>query len=437
MSLIKNTTPSLAGDYIPTAPTFISPSPADGTSFSVTAGTNSTYATFAAAGAKGNVISYRMGGNLPSGVTLNAATGALSGTQAALTSGFQGGVNGDVYGGANGITLASTYGAPSRSFSFSVTATEFNPVLATTTSTTRNYSMVVNVPFKFRQIITRGYTISGYQSSTVYRNCNLTTHSNDTTTSLGDNVQQAFNYKAGANGHSIHYAFGAANAHATASTFTSAFNMRTETQAGNLMNLASSRTMAGCAFNEYYWAWVTGAANDQTEEFNLTTETRTSSNVAASGTSAYVWCMNGETFAIFYGDSGYQRTWTYATRTYSSRSATLPGNMDQQKSVQSKNGFGWAGGDGTYAGGTFFRKTNMVTNALTSSNIGSKPAQNTGEENPDMGQDHQYAIGTFDGAQNNRAWRYNYATDSGFEGGATLQSKGVPGRSSGTNGWRD
>lgn len=438
MPVLRDRSVSLEGEYVPgPAPSFVGTTPADGTSFTVNAGTNATYATFQATGLRGNFIRYSITGSTPSGVVLDASTGVMSGTQSTLTFGNIGGPSNDVYGAQNSVNLASTYGGPSKSFSFSVTATEYNPTLAISGTVTRNYTMTLSVPYKFRQIITRGYTISGYQNTNVYRNCNLTVHATDTTTSVGDQVQQAFNYKCGGNGHSIHYAFGAGNAHAVASTFTSAFNMRTETQAGNLMNLASARTMASCAFNEYYWCWVTGAANDQTEEFNLSTETRTSSNVAASGTSAYVWHMCGETFAVLYGDSGYQRTWTYSTRTYASRAQTLPGNMDQQKSVQSKNGFGWAGGDGTYAGGYFFRKTNMVTNTLQSSNIGIKPAQNTGEENPDMGQDWQYAIGTFDGAQNNRAWRYNYATDSGFEGGATLQSKGVPGRSSGTNGWRD
>jgi hypothetical protein len=438
MPVLRDRTLPSEGEYVPgPAPSFIGSTPADGTSFTVNAGTNSTYATFQASGLRGNFIRYSISGSTPTGVVLDASTGVLSGTQSTLTYGHIGGPNTDIYGGQNAINLASTYGSPSKSFSFSVTATEFNPTLAISNSVTRNYSMTLNVPFKFRQIITRGYTISGYRDVVTFRSCNLTVHATDTTTNVGDQIQQSFNYKCGANGHSIHYAFGAGNGHVVASTFTAAFNMRTETQFGNLMNLASPRVQAGCAFNEYYWAWVTGSGTEATEEFNLSTETRTSSNVGNSGMTAYAWAMNGETFAIFYGDGGWQRTFTYATRSFAARGQTLPGNMDQQKSVQSKNGFGWAGGDGTYMGGFFFRKTNMVTNTLQSSNIGTKPIQNCGEENPDMGQDWQYVIGTFDGAQNNRAWRYNYATDSGFEGGASMQSKGVPGRSSGTNGWRD
>ena len=39
--------------------------------------------------------------------------------------------------------------------------------------------------------------------------------------------------------------------------------------------------------------------------------------------------------------------------------------------------------------------------------------------------------------QNNRSWRYSYNTDTGYEGGASMQPTGVPGRSSGHSYWRD
>ncbi len=49
-------------------------------------------------------------------------------------------------------------------------------------------------------------------------------------------------------------------------------------------------------------------------------------------------------------------------------------------------------------------------------------------------------MGMYTGAgQNNRAWRLNYATDSGFEGGGSMQPSGpgIAGRSSGQMAWRD
>lgn len=442
MALIKDSSQKTAGDYLSVAPSFVGTTPANATAFTVTSGTNATYATFQAVGAKGGFIRYELSGNVPTGVTLNAATGALSGTEPQLIGGMIGGPNGDVFGKENGITLSNTYGGPTRSFSFTVTAKEFSPTLATVGQVSRSYTMTLQTPFKFRQILTRGFVFSGYRSSVTYRNCNRVINATDTTTNIGDQVDRSYNYKGGLNGHSIHYALGSTNAHNASSNYTSAFNMRTETQFGNRMNANASMGMSAPMFSEWYYGWATGGGFQATEEYNLTTETRTSNNVANSGSSGAagntggLWAMNHETYAITY-DGGYHRTFTFSTRSYATRSAGNPSNNMQQKAVQSKNGFAWAGGDGSYSGGYFFRKTNLTTNTLQSSNIGNKPAQNTGEENPTIGQDHQYVLGTYDGSQNNRSWRYNYATDSGFEGGSTLQGSGVPGRSSATNGWID
>lgn len=444
MSFFRDKTQGLNGRYYPVpATTFGGTTPAAGTNFNATSGTNSTYATFQAFGFKGNSINYRVSGLLPTGITLNPRTGVLSGTEPLLTYGNIGSTNTDTLTTNNNITLSATggYANPVKNYSFTVTAEEYDPSLTLIQSVSRSYTMTLTTPWKFRQIITRGFTISGYRNSVTFRSCNRTTHSNDTTVNLGDLTDRSFNYKGAAVGLSVIYSFGTTNAHAATSNHTSAFNMRTETQFGNRMNSNKSVGMPGVAFHEYYWAWMTGGGNAATEEYNLMTETRTSNNIGnilagVGGATAGLWAMNGENFTIFY-DGSNQRTFTHATRTSATRSAGNPSNNHQQKSVQSKNGVAWAGGNGTYNGGFFFRQTNMVTNTLTSSNSGNKPIQNCGEENPDIGQDHQYVIGTFDGAQNNRSWRFNYATGSGFEGGASMQSKGVPGRSSGTNGWCD
>jgi hypothetical protein len=444
MSFFKNKAQGLNGNYHPVAATaFGGSTPAASTNFNATSGTNSTYATFQAFGFKGNSINYRVSGLLPTGITLNPRTGQLSGTEPLLTYGNIGSTDTSIFTTNNSIVLSATggYANPRKNYSFTVTAEEYDPSLSLVQSISRSYTMTLTTPWKFRQIITRGFTISGYRDAIPFRSCNRTTHSNDTTTSLGDLTDRSFNYKGAAVGLSVIYSFGTTNAHNASSNHTSAFDMRLEVQFGNRMNSNKTVGMCAVAFHEYYWAWMSGGGNDATEEYNLMTETRTSNNIGAglagaAGATAGLWCMNGEDFSIYY-DGSNQRTFTHATRTMSTRSAGNPSNSHQQKSVQSKNGVAWAGGDGSYAGGFFFRQTNMVTNTLTSSNSGSKPIQNCGEENPDIGQEHQYVIGTFDGLQNNRAWRFNYATGTGFEGGASMQSKGVPGRSSGTNGWCD
>jgi hypothetical protein len=52
-----------------------------------------------------------------------------------------------------------------------------------------------------------------------------------------------------------------------------------------------------------------------------------------------------------------------------------------------------------------------------------------------MGQNHQYMLGMYNGAQNNISWRFNYATESGFQGGASMEPKGKGGASSGVCSW--
>jgi len=54
-----------------------------------------------------------------------------------------------------------------------------------------------------------------------------------------------------------------------------------------------------------------------------------------------------------------------------------------------------------------------------------------------MGQDHQYMLGMYgNSVQNNRGWKFNYYTDSGYELGAGSIRTGVPGGSSGHCAWR-
>jgi hypothetical protein len=65
-----------------------------------------------------------------------------------------------------------------------------------------------------------------------------------------------------------------------------------------------------------------------------------------------------------------------------------------------------------------------------------KVMTNMGEENYDMGQEHQYCLGQYDGAQNNRGHKFFYTTDTGYELGSGSVRTGVPGGSSGSCGWR-
>jgi hypothetical protein len=138
-----------------------------------------------------------------------------------------------------------------------------------------------------------------------------------------------------------------------------------------------------------------------------------------------------EKYGYHYGDDNGVRL-TFATETQAQ--SPCNGVHGQQKAISSKLTYLYAGNEGNYAGGYNLRRFNVVTET----NVGnvSKPIGNCGEEDFDMGQNWQYMLGNYNGEQNNRSWRFNYATDSGYEGGGSMQSKGVPGRSSAQNGYR-
>ena len=288
--------------------------------------------------------------------------------------------------------------------------------------------------FPFRTIITTAFMLGGYESSVAWNNVNKTFSSTDTTVNLGDGaIERSFNYQWGACSRDYNYVFGAGNGHAVSSNYTIAYNMRTEQQATDISRtLALSRWTFGGIFQEHYATWMCGGADSRIEEYNLSTKTLTGT-IGATGYSGETWGMSHETYGIFYtGNNG--QTFTFATRTNTTRGGTGPANHHQQKSINSKVGLAWAGDQGTYNGGNTLRRTNFTTNTTSVPGI-NKIVQNSGEENFTMGQDHQYMLGMFNGLQNNISWRFNYATETGFQGGASMQPKGKPGASSGVCGW--
>jgi hypothetical protein len=161
-------------------------------------------------------------------------------------------------------------------------------------------------------------------------------------------------------------------------------------------------------------------------KFNFTTQQWMSSIGSQAGpNSDTMSAVYHETKGFHYGNNAAVK-FVFATESQSSSSVS--GIHGQQKGISSKLTTLYAGNEGDYAGGNNLRRWSVATET----NIGNvgKPITNCGEEDFDMGQAHQYMLGNYNGEQNNRSWRFNYATDSGFEGGSTMQSKGVPGRSS-------
>jgi hypothetical protein len=294
------------------------------------------------------------------------------------------------------------------------------------------------MPFLTRTIINTAYVMGGYKDAVAWNNVNRTVCATDTTTNLGDGTQElSHNYHSGACSKNLAYVFGAPGAHGVASNYIIAFNMRTEqvyTSSGSRY-MAVSTINIGSMFKEHYTAWICqGGYGTGVEEFNLNTETLVGTITGAVSNEAG-WAMSHENFGLAYGSDSNTRTFHFATRTSVARAGTHPSAHHQQKSVQSKLVNGYAGNEGSYNAGNAMRRTNFYTD-VTSGTV-AKPVTNSGEENFTMGQDHQYMLGMYNGLQNNISWKFNYSSETGITGGASLEPKGKGGMSSAVCAWRD
>lgn len=290
--------------------------------------------------------------------------------------------------------------------------------------------------FLTREIITHGYLLSGYKDAVPWRNVNRMQHSTDTAVNLGDLLPAGSAYGGGMCGSTFAYLTRASGSWLPNSSAVGKVNMVSEVgSTANSMPYSTAQGGQACQ-QEKIRAWmVANAASNTLMRFDFASE----SWLSSVGLSYVGWQGGGnssfftETKGWIYEDANSSSMrMTFATETQSS--ATPAGAHDQQHGQSSKLTYVYAGNEGSYNGGYNLRRWN-VTTEVNAGNI-TKPCGNSGEENYDMGQAHGYMMGCYDGLQNNRAYRLNYTTDTGFEGGATMQPKGVGGRSSGNAGWR-
>lgn len=305
--------------------------------------------------------------------------------------------------------------------------------------------------FKYRQVINYSYLAGGYKSASPWKNVHRTTNSTDQTVHLGELLDYPASYTSGACSKSILFLWstntdGAFKGDNTIhSTWTSGVNMVNETSYAHQSkwDLANARDDCGTLHQETEFAWIFGAGVAAVEKFNLTNETMysvyyqagvpyitTTSSITGSGPSG----------ASGFSDENYGYGWTqqsgtklfFANDTFTNNQQW--GASGQQKGISSKVGKGYAGNEGNYNGGYNLRRWNV----FTETNIGnvSKPHGNCGEENFTMGQDHQYMLGCYDGAQVNTSWKFVYTTDTGTVNPSGLAPGVNAGTSSGHCGWR-
>jgi hypothetical protein len=297
-----------------------------------------------------------------------------------------------------------------------------------------------NSPFLYRQIIAYGYVAGGYKSSTPWRNVNKMVHSTDAMSNLGDLLQDTVAYTSGFCNRDNAFLWGAAGM--GSGTYTISFNMRSDTTltASTNHNTTVSRNDTGTPFKEHDAGYIMGGSTT-IEIFNGSTETvSTATAVApsAGGTQSAFSCISDEYKSLGGADNAanFKMDHTTVTSVTVSDFAHSFTSNAQQKGINSKLGKGWVGNEGSYNGGYNYRRWEFATET----NLGTvvRGIGNSGEENFDMGQAHQYMHGCYDGAQNNRSQKFVYNTEVSTELTASgSQRSGVPGGSSGHCFWRD
>ena len=290
-------------------------------------------------------------------------------------------------------------------------------------------------PFLFRTVITTSYVAGGYQNSNPWTNVNRMLHSTDVCTNLGNLLPEAGTYVSGANSLTKAFMWGTQNSFSGASTNVATFSMITETNTGLLSGiLRQTRNDAGTVHKEHYFAYIGGDQSGDIDVFNLTTESMYRNNMGGDVDGNMGAGMSDEWAGYLWTDGGAWKISFSTTVAYEVTDTSIRSAHSQQKGISSKLNKGYCGNEGSYNGGFNLRRFNFVTD--TQFGTSTKPIANCGEENFDMGQNHQYCMGTYDGAQNNRGWKFNYSSDSGFElGGGSIRS-GVPGGSSGHCYWK-
>ena len=302
------------------------------------------------------------------------------------------------------------------------------------------------LPFLYRQVITTGYVGGGYKSSSPWKNVNKMNHATDVMSNLGDLFQYAQSYTSGFNNKFKAWLWGADDLWPGTSSQTAHFDLVNETTmtANTSYNMTVARNDSTTLFKEDEAAYICSGGAAQIDYFNGSTETMLAANTSwvlsttggsAQGGSA---SLSDELKSVInVTDNGTCVIMNHHTAVSLAQRAVTGTGISahgQQKGINSKLARGWAGNEGSYSGGYNFRRWDFSTETVLGTVA--KPMGNTGEENYDMGQAHQYCHGNYDGVQNNRSHKFYYNTETGSELSGSSVRTGVPGGSSGHGYWR-
>ncbi len=287
--------------------------------------------------------------------------------------------------------------------------------------------------FKYRQIINYAYVGCGYKNASPWKNVHKTVVSTDQTSNLGTLMQYAAAYTSGVCSLNIFYMWATFDGFPGNTVQTSAMNMFTESSytLTSAMNMLDARDDCATVHQEHNRCWISGGGNSSIDRFNMVTESMATSTLSG-GLGGFLASFSDQYYG-FWGNEGGTQKVTFATETPASHTTFF--HHSQQKGISSKMRKGYCGNEGDYAGGYNLRRWSFPTDT----NIGNvvKPDANCGEENFTLGQDWQYMLGQYNGAQNNNSWKFYYATDNGTANPAGLSPTAQAGQSSGHCGWRE
>lgn len=384
------------------------------------AGTATTQFASYTFGNNGSPVPVWTSGGLPPGFSLNSNTGQISGSYTGYNNSR---LNPDqVLGGIPGGNVQ-----PPNLWTFTDTATD-----SVGQTSTRTHTIQVTVPYQFRQIITTCYTMGGYQNSVTWPYVCKTIPATDTTTDTGANLVASFNYQQGCHNWNRWFSFGASGAHCAAASNIICWNLRTETaqSSGFTASWPVSHVNDSTCQQEYYYAYCSSGTAGGAYKWNLSTETLVAgiiTGTSANNNQAHSW----ETYGVWCEAQSYL---TYATETNAARgTSSSTSNNGQYKIMQNKQ-------PATYQWDCNSRYSNMITNtSADATGPGNVCLTGTSENQCVTGQDWGYNIGTYLAGHTVRSFRFNYATQTGFEGNSTMQWKGggQTGTSSGDGCWRD
>lgn len=289
--------------------------------------------------------------------------------------------------------------------------------------------------FRYRTIYTRGYVHCGYQNSSPWRNTNRTVHLTDTTSNLGDMMDNIANYVNGGFSDYNTYMFPNAVAWNGASTFVSSMSMITETlrTSSSSRDLKVARQDTKTLMNPGLTAiYIAGGGSAVTEKFNTVTDSmmyQGSVPDCAAGIGGNTYRAYTGFFGEFKGTvgaNGNSGSLDFSTETWTGSTWSFAGNLDGvAKGLSSK--WGVAYNATTNVTGTTYKFNDTTLTQISSFGR----AESCGEENMQIGQDWGYSLGSYNGAQTNNSYKQSYSVDAEVALGSAGQPKGHGGMSSG------